>query len=1268
MNPPESVQVWQRKLDFLRQALATAVDPTQKFNIQLGIEEAEAMLAAPTHLRHGADLEILPRNLRERLEAAKASDELGLLDDLGRVIAAETDVATEGDIAWPSTRRWPLAVVHALMDEVELLQADRPLSTVELVILVALPFLVSTAFKHQAERAFPGQSHNETIRRLSAINPVVERAVREMVSSSALDLVIRWAKTCILEQGRKSWEDAVLRSHGLEIQLIKCLADDAHLPSIVQIVGGNSSKFEQIPEQSAFLYRGHGLQVRWKLLVCILTLAELRVLGLHRFSGDVVEQVMQLPDAAEAFASQMSKTTISITDYGDWQVEAICDEPVLDHALSEVVKGLNAEMHNDRARLSEYYFLKAKRKFPAVTAKLSAHVVNGVARYTKPHVNFTLSGEHALRLLMGTELWGDRSLAYRELFQNALDACRYRAARCMAKGLEYTPFIRMHHGKMDDGQEYVECEDNGVGMGREHIASYFAVAGRRFADSDEFHRELNGWREAGVSMHPNSQFGIGVFSYFLVAERLDVETARLEASGGAPSTRYSLRVPSVTSLFRIVVMTDDEARAAMHRARRERGEPRTGRLDAGTRVRLILRRFQAEVLEGPSTTCVDVIRRHVWFSEVDVVVTDYRGARLVLTANRLAPWLDTAVEAGDEEPRLWWIAQTIDRQPGESLETATTFRGPTRGSTASSERLPHSGRVLVDGIATAVTIPGCVINLSGANTPRLALDRRNIRDLPNQLLEKRIFKAIDYIPEEQAVSLINALWRWDSQACHQLRERLKCLHDASGSSLGSSRRAERAWFPFDALALQNLDRRTSTLLELWRLAREMPGERTAPRAVLEGMGIGARARLFRENIPQVVWDKWANTDLGVPEAAALEYGITSGELPALSMYAGWRSGEYVDDCAVRLSAMFELIGLKWVDPRPRREDGTITDYDAWLLGRGIMGPSWIGREVSTLDVLLFNNHHPKQGLDVAIKKYRELAAELELDVRIDEGLANAIGALSDHEALYLRMRMSGYDISRSDADATRIALLDTLVETDIEVPLLTSAPPRYSIPSWDSVRLMPASEHRKVVLREVHRALASGRNPLATLCEVARTLESAVDGLKDDVTWAFEVLGLRFEPTEAEMSLVSSLGKTDWAMIEEQPDYFSSRRIIRPLDRRNLAARIARNSFWFQHGSTMDVHGRIQEMYRAFGWGDVPVSPDDIDLARQWGHEEGSLLESAPPSGVLSVADLIASWATSEENHQKTYARWQKFEPLGVKVPGLDETYLGIRLGDMLQA
>src|SRR6185369_5020086 len=119
---------------------------------------------------------------------------------------------------------------------------------------------------------------------------------------------------------------------------------------------------------------------------------------------------------------------------------------------------------------------------------------------------------------MGEQLYGDPALAIRELYQNALDACRYREARS-----EYlhrtTSFddgwagaIRFEQGVDATGRPYLDCADNGIGMGVRELSEVFAQAGVRLGDLPEFIEEQAEWArlDPPVQLFPNSRFGIGV--------------------------------------------------------------------------------------------------------------------------------------------------------------------------------------------------------------------------------------------------------------------------------------------------------------------------------------------------------------------------------------------------------------------------------------------------------------------------------------------------------------------------------------------------------------------------------------------------------------------------------------------------------------------------------------------------------------------------------------------------------------------------------------
>ena len=103
----------------------------------------------------------------------------------------------------------------------------------------------------------------------------------------------------------------------------------------------------------------------------------------------------------------------------------------------------------------------------------------------------------------------------------------------------------------EDRRRYLACEDDGVGMGLIHLQQLFARAGRRFSDTHEYHLDHARWQEAGLPFWPNSRFGIGVLSYFMLADEIRVETRRFESDGSLATEGLVARVTGTGSLFHL---------------------------------------------------------------------------------------------------------------------------------------------------------------------------------------------------------------------------------------------------------------------------------------------------------------------------------------------------------------------------------------------------------------------------------------------------------------------------------------------------------------------------------------------------------------------------------------------------------------------------------------------------------------------------------------------------------------------------------------------
>lgn len=148
---------------------------------------------------------------------------------------------------------------------------------------------------------------------------------------------------------------------------------------------------------------------------------------------------------------------------------------------------------------------------------------------TRPNLKFTLNQNKIIQLLMGVQLYSDPYTCLRELYQNALDACRcvipMRERKCEKK-----PQCTIEFGvKDDDGGRYLYCLDNGKGMSKHIIEHFFLNIGSSYYKSKEFYTQ---WAKDKAGFAPTSQFGIGILSCFMLGIRLEVLTKEYEGKDG----------------------------------------------------------------------------------------------------------------------------------------------------------------------------------------------------------------------------------------------------------------------------------------------------------------------------------------------------------------------------------------------------------------------------------------------------------------------------------------------------------------------------------------------------------------------------------------------------------------------------------------------------------------------------------------------------------------------------------------------------------------
>ena len=216
-------------------------------------------------------------------------------------------------------------------------------------------------------------------------------------------------------------------------------------------------------------------------------------------------------------------------------------------------------------------------------------------------------------------------------------------------------------------------------MGIRELSEVFAQAGARFADLPEFLEEQAEWAQLTppIEMFPNSRFGIGVLSYFMLADEITISTCRL-GRDGRPGRLLLVSIAGPGNLFRVVDLGGGDV--------------------AGTSVRLHLRTDQ-EVI-----SCAAVLREVLWAAEFGTRVQDATGTAYwepgVLAAN-------PAADPDDDESRS-------SRPAVVSCSDAPVWWTST------------GGRILTDGIATDRRVAGAVIDLRGQFSPALSVNRRSI--------------------------------------------------------------------------------------------------------------------------------------------------------------------------------------------------------------------------------------------------------------------------------------------------------------------------------------------------------------------------------------------------------------------------------------------------------------------------------------------------------------------------------------------------------------
>jgi Histidine kinase-, DNA gyrase B-, and HSP90-like ATPase len=133
-----------------------------------------------------------------------------------------------------------------------------------------------------------------------------------------------------------------------------------------------------------------------------------------------------------------------------------------------------------------------------------------------------LNKKNVIDLIASNAVWqNNKGIAVRELVQNAVEACRYRAHHSSSADA-YVPAVEV---VFDRAQCSVQVSDNGCGMSERTVLNNFLTVGSSRS------REP-GYAKTGYASI--ARFGIGFWSVFTIAEHAQISTSEFESFKNSP--------------------------------------------------------------------------------------------------------------------------------------------------------------------------------------------------------------------------------------------------------------------------------------------------------------------------------------------------------------------------------------------------------------------------------------------------------------------------------------------------------------------------------------------------------------------------------------------------------------------------------------------------------------------------------------------------------------------------------------------------------------
>ena len=252
--------------------------------------------------------------------------------------------------------------------------------------------------------------------------------------------------------------------------------------------------------------------------------------------------------------------TIAVEDGERVSAEASPTSATLHRAIEETVDQIERELRLVQSLAGECPFESAppRRQRLPHTWRIEPLVYRRVRPKDDAYVyvegGFRPNTDKLLELLGGSALYGSPLHAVRELLQNAFDAVRERIgwqrlahadAPALLAALEERHEVALELTADVHGALWLVCSDTGAGMTKEIVTERVLVSGSGpSAELLQLRRDL---RARGLPFERTGRFGVGVLSYFMLGERVVIETRRCPEARSREGTGWSFSTEGVGS-------------------------------------------------------------------------------------------------------------------------------------------------------------------------------------------------------------------------------------------------------------------------------------------------------------------------------------------------------------------------------------------------------------------------------------------------------------------------------------------------------------------------------------------------------------------------------------------------------------------------------------------------------------------------------------------------------------------------------------------------